>query len=103
MADTIVTTESMRSLAQKLDNLANEYTNIYTGELYGTCVDDIKKAWIGADADAVVNQLEGFHNDFNNIVKVVNQYADYLRKAAQTYDDAQETLKNTASTLTKDV
>ena len=103
MADTIVTTDKMRSLAHKLEQLAKDYSSIYNSQLYGTVKEDVKKAWIGADADAVVNQLEGFHNDFDTIVKVVNQYAEYLRKAARTYDDAQEALKNQAASLTKDV
>ncbi len=103
MADTVITTDKMRSLAQKLENLATDYTSIYNNQLYGTVKEDVKKAWIGADADAVINQLEGFHNDFENITKVVNQYAEHLRKAAQTYDDAQESLRNSASALTKDV
>lgn len=102
-ANTIITSESMRSLAQKLDGLAEEYTSIYTNQLYGTVVGDVKKAWVGEDADAVVNQLEGFRNDFGNIVKVINQYAEHLRKAAQTYDDAQDTLRQEAAKLTKDV
>lgn len=102
-ANTIITSDSMRSLAGTLENLANDYTGIFTSRLYGTVVTDVKKAWIGEDADAVVNQLEGFRNDFENLVKVVNQYADYLRKAAKTYDDTQESLKQQAAALIKDV
>ncbi len=103
MADTIVTTESMRSLASKIENLASEYQTLYTNQLYGTVASDVKKAWIGVDADAVITRLEGFHNDFDNIVKVLNQYVEHLRKAAQTYDDQQEKLRQAANTLTQDV
>lgn len=103
MADTIVTTESMRSLASKIENLASEYQTLYTNQLYGTVASDVKKAWIGVDADAVINRLEGFHNDFDNIVKVLNQYVEHLRKAAQNYDDQQEQLRQAANNLTQDV
>ncbi len=103
MADTIVTTESMRSLASKIENLASEYQTLYTNQLYGTVASDVKKAWIGVDADAVLARLEGFHNDFDNIVKVLNQYVEHLRKAAKTYDDQQEALRQAANTLTQDV
>lgn len=103
MADTIVTTESMRSLASKIENLASEYQTLYTNQLYGTVASDVKKAWVGVDADAVITRLEGFHNDFDNIVKVLNQYVEHLRKAAQTYDDQQEALRQAANTLTQDV
>ncbi len=101
--NTIVDTQKMRSLASKLATLADEYKNIYESKLYGSCNDSIKKAWIGSDADAVINQLEGFHNDFNKLTAVVNQYSEYIKKAAQAYDDAQEALRNKAATLTKDV
>lgn len=102
MADIIVTTDSMRSLAQRLEDLANEYNAIYTNQLYGTCVNDIKKAWLGEDADKVCERLEGFHDDFNALVKVIDQYAEHIRKAAQLYDDTQADLKNRASALTQD-
>ena len=103
MASTIVTTDEMRSLASKIEGLATEYESIYTNDIYGTGIEQLKAAYVGEDADAVVNQLEGFRDDFQNLKQVIDQYAAYLRSAAKAYDDAQDALTERAKALTRDV
>ena len=102
MADVIVSSDSMRSLANKVEELANDYKDIYNNQLYGTVVSDVKKAWIGKDAEAVLARLEGFHNDFNNMFDVLKQYADHLRNAAGFYDKKQKYMEDEANKLTQD-
>lgn len=102
MADVRVSSESMRSLATEIEGLANDYQNIYTSDLYGTVVDDVKKAWSGKDADAVLARLEGFHNDFNNMYKVLIQYAGHIRNAANIYDNQQAEMVSRANQLKQD-
>ncbi len=102
MADVIVSSESMRSLATKVEELANDYRDIYNSQLYGTVADNVKKAWSGKDAEAVLARLEGFHNDFTNMYSVLEQYAKHLRHAADFYDKKQQYMVDEANKLTKD-
>lgn len=102
MADVRVSSESMRSLARKIEGLASDYQNIYTSELYGTVAENVKKAWSGKDSQMVLERLEGFHNDFDNMYKVLDQYAKHLRRAAEIYDKQQEELTRRANQLKQD-
>lgn len=102
MADVIVSSESMRTLASKIEELAGNYQDIYTRQLYGTVVDNVKKAWKGKDSDAVLTRLEGFHNDFDNMYKVLTQYAQHIRSAANTYDAQQDSIFTAAQRLRQD-
>ncbi len=95
-AVTTLSSDQMRNLANEIRSLAEEYASIYNGEIYGTAKEDIKKAWIGSDADAVISQLDAFKNDFDMLKSVMIEYAAHLEKAARTYDDAQETLRQMA-------
>ncbi len=102
MADVIVSSESMRSLATEIEGLANDYKDIYNNQLYNTVAENVKKAWSGKDSQMVLERLEGFHNDFNNMYKVLDQYAKHLRRAAEIYDKQQEELTNRANQLKQD-
>lgn len=102
MADVRVSSDSMRDLANRIEEMANDYKEIYTGRLYGTVAGNVRNAWTGKDSDAVLNRLEGFHNDFDNMYNVLNQYVAHLRSAAQAYDAQQEELTNRANQLKQD-
>ncbi|MBP0984873.1 MAG: WXG100 family type VII secretion target [Oscillospiraceae bacterium] len=102
MADVIVSSGSMRTLANNVEQLANDYKDIYENQLYDTVVNDVKKAWSGKDAEAVLARLEGFHNDFTNMYSVLEQYAKHLRHAADFYDKKQQYMVDEANKLTKD-
>lgn len=102
MADVIVSSGSMRTLANNVEQLANDYKDIYENQLYDTVVNDVKKAWSGKDAEAVLARLEGFHNDFNNMYKVLIQYAGHIRNAANIYDNQQAEMVSRANQLKQD-
>ena len=55
--------------------------------------------YTGDDATAFRNQVEGFREDFNKMKQLMNEYADYLRQAASTYEDTQSNVKNTIASL----
>lgn len=103
MSKTVADSGQMRRLAAKLERLADEYQHLYEYELYGTIVDDIRRAYKGVDTDAMIHGLEEFRNDFSRLRYTVYQYAAYLRKAAAKYDDMQAELAAQAAQLTKDV
>lgn len=103
MPKTIVDSGEMRRLADRLERLADEYQFLYERELYGTIVENIRRAYKGIDAEAMIHGLEEFRNDFARIKYTIDQYASHLRFAARTYDDMQAELAAKANQLTQDV
>ncbi len=102
MANTKIDSGAMRRLASRLDALAEDYEYLYEHDLYVVIVDNIRRAYKGVDADALVYGLEGFKNDFRRLKRTINQYADFLRRAARRYDELQEELAARARQLTSD-
>ena len=93
-----VTTEDLKKAASNVDNLAIEYAKEY--EAFFQDIETLTTAdYVGADATEFRNQVEGFHEDFNKMKKLMNDYADFLRQAAATYEDTQENIKQQAKSL----
>lgn len=93
-----VTTEDLRNAASNVDNLAMEYNKEYVALLQD--VETLTSTdYTGDDATAFRNQVEGFREDFNKMKQLMNEYADYLRQAASTYEDTQSNVKNTIASL----
>lgn len=93
-----VTTEDLRNAASNVDNLAMEYNKEYIALLQD--VETLTSTdYTGDDATAFRNQVEGFREDFNKMKQLMNEYADYLRQAASTYEDTQANVKNTIASL----
>jgi len=88
----------LEASAQKVDSQAQEYTKLYQ-QLYSE-VDAMGASWQGADNQAYVSQIKGFQDDFQNIVKQLNQYAEFLRQSAKAYRTTQENVKTGAGRLT---
>lgn len=93
-----VTTEDLRNAASNVDNLAMEYDKEYIALLQD--VETLTSTdYTGDDATAFRNQVEGFREDFNKMKQLMNEYADYLRQAASTYEDTQSNVKTTIASL----
>lgn len=98
MARTIqVTPEQLVSAAGRIENLAADYKAQYD-TLYKE-TDAMASTWNGKDNVAFVNQLAGFRDDFENMNKLMNNYADFLRKSAQAYQDTQNAVVSEAQKL----
>lgn len=93
-----VTTEDLRNAASTVDNLAIEYDKEYAA-LFQDVETLTSTDYTGDDATAFRNQVEGFRDDFNKMKQLMNEYADYLRQAAATYEDTQSNVKNTIASL----
>ena len=93
-----VTTEDLRNAASTVDNLAIEYDKEYAA-LFQDVETLTSTDYTGDDATAFRNQVEGFRDDFNKMKQLMNEYADYLRQAASTYEDTQANVKNTIASL----
>lgn len=93
-----VTTENLRDAATTVDSLAIEYDKEYAA-LFQDVETLTTTDYTGDDATAFRNQVEGFRDDFNKMKQLMNEYADYLRQAATTYEDTQANVKNTIASL----
>ena len=83
-----VTTEDLRNAAATVDNLAIEYDKEYAA-LFQDVETLTSTDYTGDDASAFRSQVEGFRDDFNKMKQLMNEYADYLRQAASSYEDTQ--------------
>ena len=93
-----VTTENLRDAASTVDSLAIEYDKEYAA-LFQDVETLTSTDYTGDDAAAFRNQVEGFRDDFIKMKQLMNEYADYLRQAATTYEDTQANVKNTIASL----
>lgn len=95
----VVETGQLDSTAGRVEQLAGDYRSEYS-TLF-ELVASMKSAWDGEDNVAFVNQIEGFRDDFQRMEQLMRDYAAYLRKAAQTYRDTQDTVAAQAKNLSQ--
>ncbi|MBR4858852.1 MAG: WXG100 family type VII secretion target [Clostridia bacterium] len=93
----IVTPADLETAAQKIEGLAAEYETQYNN-LYSE-TDSLASSWKGEDNQAFVSQIAEFKPDLQNMKKLMDNYADFLRKAAKTYRETQEAVTSQARTL----
>lgn len=84
--------------SQKIEANAQEYQQKYK-QLYSE-VDAMGAAWKGTDNIAYVSQIQGFMDDFQKMVVLMEQYSDFLRQSARVYRDTQSEVINSAKKLT---
>ena len=93
-----VTPENLRTQAAKVDNIAGEYSEHYDALLAE--VDSFTTTdWKGSDANAFREQVQGFKDDFVKMKELMNEYANFMRNAAQVYEDTQREVINQAKSL----
>ena len=98
MAEIIkVTAEELRSTANVLDNLAGEYKDLYSQFFSKTS--EMRANWDGEDNIAFIDRIEGFRDNFETMFKEIEEYSDYLKKAAQAYVDVQGDIIGRAKSL----
>ncbi len=92
-----VTPEQLESTAGTIESLAADYKQQYD-TLYNT-TDAMASTWSGKDNVAFTDQIAGFKDDFEKMHKLMNDYADFLRKSAKAYRDTQDTVTAEARKL----
>lgn len=98
MESILVTPENLRAQAGKVDNKAQEYYSAYQALL--SEVETLTSTdWTGEDAQAFLAKVRDFEPDFNKMRELMEQYATFLRQAAQNYVDTQSNIKNTIQSL----
>ena len=86
-----VNTQTHINKASEVDEMAANYMSHYEALLND--VDTLTTSdWQGEDATAFRNQVEGFREDFQKMNKLMGEYADFLREAANKYNTMQENL-----------
>jgi WXG100 family type VII secretion target len=84
----------LRATADAVAPQAAEYRKLYN-KLYAE-VDRMKVGWQGVDQDAYVKQIEGFREDFESMVILIENYAAFLKEAAQSYQTVQDQARSRA-------
>ena len=98
MARTIqVTPDLLDSAAGKIDSLAADYKAQYDN-LYSE-TNAMASTWSGKDNQAYIQQIEGYKDDFEKMHKLMQDYADFLRKSAKSYRTTQDTVVTEAKKL----
>ncbi|MGN1142264.1 MAG: WXG100 family type VII secretion target [Oliverpabstia sp.] len=93
----IVTPELLKSTASYVTEQATNYKQSYE-KLY-TEVETMAASWQGVDNQAYTTQIVGFKTDFDAMYKLMNQYAEFLTKAANAYEATQSELVTKAKKL----
>lgn len=79
----IVNPDILETTASNIIDKAREYQNLY-GQFY-TEVNNLGNSYKGDDYNAFKNQTEGFKDDFDNMYRLMLDYADHLNTAAVSY------------------
>ena len=94
----IVTTEELRKAASNVDSYASEYEKEYMA-LFQDVETLTTTDYTGDDATAFRNQVEGFREDFAKMRQLMKEYADYLRQAADVYDNTRDNVERQIASL----
>ncbi len=95
---TIVEPRSLRAQAAKVDQEAADYYGEYH-KLLADVETLTSTGYKGEDANAFRDKVNGFEPDFNKMKTLMNEYANFLRKAADNYEYRQQQSKNEISGL----
>jgi WXG100 family type VII secretion target len=93
-----VTTERLVQSAGVIEEKTARYNSEWA-KLY-TELQNLKSAqWQGIASDAFNAKIEAYRNDFEEMSKVLLNYATYLRGAAENYVKTEEALRDAAGNL----
>lgn len=81
-------TGEMRSASQKLMQMSEDYTSIYTRLL--ETASTMGEAWKAPDNLAYVEQINGFLEELNQMTKHIEQSATALEQQAANYEQTVE-------------
>lgn len=84
MATIRVNSRVMRDKAEEFQRVSDSIKT-FTGEMTQE-IDSLKSIWEGEAAETLVNKFRGLSDDFEEICNTINQYADFLIQAAESYD-----------------
>ncbi len=92
-----VDSEQLRNWATEIGNLGGDYQKNYQN--IQVTVDDLANTWVGEDSAAYRNKVHEFDDDFQKMFNEINEYVEYLNRAAQKYDDVRSDAQARANAL----
>lgn len=93
-----VTPEELTKASTQIEGKATNYQGQYLKLYEHTSA--MGASWSGKDNQAYINQIEGFRDDFDKMYNLMTEYATFLKNAAKSYSDVQDTITEQASKLT---
>jgi WXG100 family type VII secretion target len=93
-----ITTESVKNSAERVRDLVAQYETEYE-KLYAEVENLRGSKWKGTASDAFNSKLEAYKDSFINLKDVMNSYYEFLIEAAKHYEDVEEKIRESASTL----
>ena len=92
--DTIqVTPANLRKAAGEVETLASTYKKQY-GELFGLVETFTTTDYQGKDAKEFCTKVKEFEDDFMKMKTLMEDYAQFLKRAADDYEKNQENLSS---------
>ena len=96
--DIQVTRQNLYDAADEVDKKAGKYYDEYVALL--TDVQTLTtNYYVGEDATAFCEKVNGFKKDFENMKDLMNKYATFLRNAANNYKSVEEKAIKTINNL----
>lgn len=93
-----VTPADLKRASEEVDTLASTYKKQYE-ELFGLVETFTTTDYQGKDAKEFCAKVKEFEDDFIKMKSLMNQYAEFLRKAAADYESNQENLSSQIASL----
>lgn len=98
MESILVTPANLRKAAGDVEELARNYKRQY-GELFGLVDNFTKTDFRGRDADEFRAKVKDFEDDFIKMKSLMDEYAQFLKKAADEYEKNQDNLSSQIASL----
>ena len=93
-----VTTESVKKSSERIGELVDKYQTEYE-KLY-TEVQALRSAkWTGIASDTFNKKLEEYKTAFEELRDVMNNYQEFLKNAAEHYEQVEDRLQEEAGNL----
>ena len=93
-----VTPANLRKAAGEVENLAGTYKNQYE-QLFSLVETFTTTDYQGKDAKEFCNKVKDFEDDFIKMKNLMDEYASFLKKAAQDYESNQDNLSSQIASL----
>ena len=90
MATIKVNSTVMRDKASGFKTVSSSIKT-FTSEMTNE-IDSLKSTWEGESAETLVNKFKGLSDDFEEICNTINQYAEFLETAAESYDKVESSV-----------
>lgn len=97
MRSITVEPDRLESVAAEIESADSEYNRIYQA-MYAE-VDKMSSSWTGKDNTMFVSQIKDFEDDLRKISMIMREYADFLKRSARSYREAQDEIYSRASKL----